>query len=182
MHWGVRALVFLAASGRLQAGATPPRLTDSEEGSQSNANAIEDALDRCGKAATRASVYGAVEINIVNGRRPAAHLGQARHLRPADVDCVRRALTRASLTGFDGPRFVVQRWLAIGDVRPLFTGALVPAWQAAVAGRGRARLTALLPPEVRISSPACLRFRGPAALEEALDAWLDKAGRAPAPG
>src|SRR4051812_17128639 len=175
MHWGVRALVFLAASGGLQAGATPPRLTDSEEVSQRNAQDVEAALDRCGKAATRASVYGAVEINVVNGRRPAAHLGQARHLRPADVDCVRRALPRASLTGFDGPRFVVQRWLPIGEVRPLFTGALVRAWQAAVRGRGAARgkLTALLPPEVRISSPACLRFRGPAALEEALAAWLD---------
>ena len=163
MPWGVRALVFLAASAGLRAGATPPPLTEPEEVSQSNTQDVIDALHWCGKAATRAGVFGAVEINVVNGRRPAAHLGQARHLRPADVDCVRRALTRASLTAFDGRRFVVRLWLPIGEVRPFFTGALVPAWQAAVAGHGDARgkLAALLPPEVRISSPTACAFAGP---------------------
>src|SRR5689334_9972073 len=114
MLWRVRALVFLAASGGLRAGATPP-LTQSEEVSQSNTQDVQDALDPCSKAATRAGVYGAVEINIVNGQRSAARLGQARHLRAADVDCVQRALRRASLTSFGGRRFVVQRWLPIGE-------------------------------------------------------------------
>ncbi|HXT99908.1 MAG TPA: hypothetical protein VN903_02885, partial [Polyangia bacterium] len=183
MHWGVRAFVFVVvALAGLRARATPPPLHESEIVSQENRQDVQDALEPCGKAATRARVYGVVEIDIVNGRRPTARLGQARFLRATDIACVQRALRRAKLTAYDGRRFVNQPWLRIGEVRPLFTAALVQAWKAAVTERGSAsgKLAALLPREIRISSPRCLRFRGPAPIEEALDAWLNKEGRAPA--
>ena len=180
----IRAVAFLAASSGLRAGATPPRLTESEEVLQSNAQEAADALDACGKAATRAGVYGAVEVNIINGRRPALALGETRFLRTADVACVRRALPRARLETYSGRRFEVRRWLPFGEVRPLFPAALLPAWKATVAEHGGARgtLASLLPKDVRISSASCLHLRGPEPLEAALDAWLNKVGRAPASG
>jgi hypothetical protein len=182
MRRGIRALVFLAASGGLRAGATPPPISEAEEVSEENGFEVDDVLDRCGKAATRDRVYGVVEISFVNGHgRPAVSLGRTRFLRPADVACVRRALRRAKLTPFDGPGFRFRKWLPLGEVRPLFSRAFLPAWKAAVAGSG-GRLASLLPAEVRISSPGCLRFRGPEPLEPALDAWLEKTGRAPASG
>ena len=182
MRRAVQAIAFLAASGGLRAGATPPPLTESEEVLGSNTQEAADALDPCGKAATRAGVYGAVEVNIINGRRPALALGETRFLRAADVACIRRALPRARLEPYSGRRFEVRRWLPFGEVRPLFPAALLPAWKATVGGHGGARgtLASLLPKDVRLSSPSCLHLRGPEPLEQALDAWLKKVGRAPA--
>jgi len=184
MRWVIRAIAFLVASGGLRAGATPPPLTESEEVLASNAQEAADALDACGKAATRAAVYGAVEINIINGRRPALALGETRFLRAADIACVRRALPRARLEPYSGRRFEIRRWLPFGEVRPLFSAALLPAWKATITGHAGARgtLASLLPADVRISSATCLRLRGPEPLDPALDAWLNKVGRAPASG
>jgi hypothetical protein len=177
-RWRILVSALPGIAVAIPASAIPPPPSEETKLMYTNQREAEDALYPCAEAATRDGVYGAVEVEFRHGQQPKVRLGRTRFLRDADVACVRHALAAPEMTALEGYRFRTVRWLAVGRVRPMFPGAFLPAWRAAVAdpGKHRGALAALLPPEVRITSPRCLRFRGPDALKVALDAWLEGSG------
>jgi hypothetical protein len=164
------------------ASATPPPISEAETTMESNVVDVEGKIEPCSKQATREGAYGYVEIVFDYGAaRVSPRLGASRGLAARHLDCVRKALRHVSLEPVPRQRFQDRRHLTVGAVRPLFPKTFLAAWQAAVRERttGRGGLVALLPPEVRISRPGCLHFRGPSALSAGIDEWLRQTGGEP---
>lgn len=177
-HRRLRALVLLVIASASPAGANVPPLSAQQIVTERNLVEVEDTFHACAEVALRDDVYGAVEVDVTHGAHPVVRLGRTRLLRPADVACVRHALQGLKLTPFEGPGFHTRKWLPVGSVRPLFPAAFLPIWKASVTDPGRdpRAVRSMLPTEVRVTAPGCLRFRGPDPIAGAFYAWLDRTG------
>jgi len=156
-----------------------PPLSEGERMQQLNEHVVARALEGCSSEATRRGEFKVVEVEFPYSRR--TELSPRLASNRAGLDrkqywCVAEALAALRFDPLppEDPAFDRRKSYALGELRPLFPPALLPAWQRAGGRRDRVEsaLGSMLPADITVTDAGCLWLHGSSLLAGALDLWI----------